>query len=319
MQNFIHLSIKNRMKFIVFGGTGFVGSKLVRHIRGQGGEVLAVSRSGDDDSLSLDITEQSQFSKIDFEPDVIINCASRIPAKGKKSTDPDFLKELFLTNVTGAANIANWAVKNGIPKLINCSTLVVVKKPWPEPLTEEFFALPEGFHVGYAMSKLSQEQIMHQCVSESDTKLVHVRLSAVYGPGMPAEGIIFSILENLVQDKDVNLTDAKINSLDLIHVEDVNRALYALGVNAYDEKVINLASGKEVSVYGLAETLKKITGSNSVINNSDTGNLPSRAVIDIEKLKKNIGSVYNDFVPLEEGLKEIAGKYRILKTDEVQG
>lgn len=306
------------MKFLVFGGTGFIGSNLVQYIRDQGGEVFPVSRSGGKDSLPLDITVGSEFSKINFEPDVVINCASRIPAKGKKSTDPEFLKELFLTNVVGAANIANWAVKNEILKLINCSTLVVVNKPWPQPLTEDYFRLPEGFHAGYAMSKLSQEQIMNHCVSGSDTRLIHMRLSAVYGPGMTPEGIIFNLLKNLVQDRDVNLTDANSNSLDLIHVKDVCKAIYALGVNGYEEKVMNLASGKEVSIAQLAERLKEITGSNSKINNSDTGNPPSRAVIDIERLKEHIGPVYADFVPLKEGLKQMTGNFSSLKPDQVQ-
>lgn len=306
------------MKFLIFGGTGFIGSNLVRYIRDKGGEVLSVSRSGGKDSLSLDITEPSNFSKIDFEPDVIINCASRIPAQGKKSTDPEFLKELFSTNVVGAANIANWAIKNAIPRLINCSTLVVVKKPWPQPLTEKYFGLPEGFHIGYAMSKLSQEQIMEQCVSGSKTKLMHIRLSAVYGPGMTPEGIIFNLLENLVQDRDVNLTDANSNSLDLIHVEDVCKALYTLGVNGYEEKTMNLASGKEVSIARLAESLKEITGSNSAIQNSETGNPPSRAVIDVGKLKMQIGAVYEDFIPLEKGLKKVTNEFKIVKPEKVQ-
>ena len=297
------------MKFLIFGGTGFVGKNLAKYIKEQGGEVFSISRSEGNHSLSLDITKKSDFSKISYRPDVVVNCASRIPIKGKDSTDPEFLKELFSTNVIGACNIANWAVENKVQKLINCSTLVLVKKPWPVPLKEEFFELPDGFHVGYSMSKLSQEQVMNYCVSGSETKLLHLRLSAVYGKGMNPEGIIFALLKEMVMDREVSLTNAKINSLDLIHVIDVCKGLYHIAVNGYEEKVINLAKGKEVTIYHLAKTIKALSESNSAIKNRYTGGIPSRAVVDVTYMKKNIGLVYDNFIPLEEGLKEIVEAY----------
>lgn len=299
------------MKFLIFGGTGFVGSNLVDYLKEQGEEVFSVSRSGGSNCLSLDITQESEFSKISFRPDIVINCASRIPAKGKKSTDPEFLKELFLTNVIGASNIANWAAKENISKLINCSTLVVVDKPWPTPLTEDFFEIPKGIHVGYSMSKLSQEQIMNQCVSGSETKLLHARLSAVYGGGMNPEGIIFNLLKEFMQDKEVSLTNAKVNSLDLIHVEDVCKALYTIALNGFKANTMNVANGNEVTIYELAEKLKSVLESSSEIKDSNTENLPSRALIDITEMRKNIGSVYEKFIPLEEGLKEITKSFKV--------
>lgn len=299
------------MKFLVFGGTGFIGRNLVNYLRDKGREVTSVSISGGENSVSLDITKAGEYKKLDVLPDVVINCASRIPAKGKTSTDPDFLKELFHTNVTGAANIANWAVEKKVPRLINCSTLVVVNKPWPEPLTEDYVELPQGIHVGYSMSKLSQEQIMGQCVAGSDTKLLHTRLSAVYGPEMKPEGIIFKLLEKLAQNEEIRLTNAEKNTLDLIHVKDVCKALYELGVNGYNHRIINLANGKEISILKLAGTLREITGSNSGIHNSDTGGLSSKAKIGVSRLQNYIGPVYEEFLNPEEGLRDLVENYKI--------
>lgn len=298
------------MKFLIFGGTGFIGRNLSLYVKEQGGEVLSVSRSGGTDSVTVDISKEAEFSNIDFKPDVIVNCASRIPSNGKTSRDPAFLRELFMTNVIGSVNIANWAVKNKVPSVINCSTLVVVKKPWPDPLTEAHFELPEGFHVGYAMSKLSQEKIMNQAVSKTDTHLMHLRLSAVYGEGMTPEGIIFRLMEKLLRNEEIVLTDARKNFLNLIHVRDVCRAIYALSTYRSNGNVMNLASGRAVSIMELAKTLKKITGSNSSIKDEETDNPPSQANIDTSKLKKAIGNLDNDFLDLREGLTGIVQTYR---------
>lgn len=298
------------MKFIIFGGTGFVGRNLVSYIKSRGGEVISVSRTGGIDSISLDINSPLEFNKIDTVPDVIVNCASRIPAKGNSSCDPNYLEELFTTNVIGGANITNWAVHNKVGLLINCSTLVVVKKPWPKLLREDFSSLPDGFHVGYSMSKLSQEQIMRECTKGTDTRLINMRLSAVYGNGMAQEGIIFSLLNKFEKNETVELIDAKKNSLDLIHVVDVCKSIYQIGVEGAKNDTVNLARGEEVSIFHLAKLLKNITGSTSKIKDIVTKKPASKAEISVERLINNIGDVYHEFIPLEAGLREIIASKR---------
>lgn len=290
------------MKYLIFGGTGFVGKSLVQYLEQQGQEVLSVSRSGRGKSLALDITKESDFLKLNYLPDIIINCASKIPEKGKSSSDPLFIRELFLTNVVGAVNITNWAVKNNIPKILNCSTLVVVKKPWPNPLKEEFSNLPDGLHVGYSMSKLSQERIMDECVKPSKTKLVHIRLSAVYGEGMTRDGVIFNLIDNLKSNKEVILHDSFRNSADFIHVRDVCKSLFNLSKQEISWDYLNLASGKPVTINELALQLKKILNSKSKIIDKESNRPSSEAHIDISRLRKIIGGTYSDFLPLEEGL-----------------
>lgn len=298
------------MKYLVFGGTGFIGSNFIEYIKEKGDEVLSISRSGENGSLAIDITDEVQFSKIDYRPDVVINCASILPEKSKTSKDSQFLKDLFLTNVMGAANIANWAVKKEVPKLINTSTLVVVKKPWPIPLLESSTQLPEGQHVGYAMSKLSQEQIMNYCTLNSKTNLIHLRLSAVYGAGMKPEGIIFDLLEKFVNEKEIRLTDAEKNSVDFIHVNDVCQVLYKVGITGSEENVINVASGKDVTILKLAHILKDLSRSKSEIKDTQTGRSSSKAVINVNRMKGCIGSLYDEFKSLESGLGEITERYK---------
>lgn len=294
------------MKFLVFGGTGFIGENLVNYLKFKGEEVKSVSRSGRNNSFAIDINVAKDFSKIEFVPDVIINCASQVPVRNKTSKDPEFLAKLFNTNVIGALNISNWAVRMKVPKILNISTLVVNKKPWPNPLTENHFSLPEGSHVGYSMSKLSQELIMNNCIDHyHETNLMHIRLSAVYGIGMNPEGIIFSLLNDLKNNNEITLNEAKINTIDFINVLDICKAIYVVSKKPFEFKIMNLASGKPISVFDLALILKKIMVSDSIINNIETNANPSFSNININRLLGTINNTYDNFISIEKGLNSL--------------
>lgn len=294
------------MKFLVFGGTGFIGKNLVNYLKANGEEVRSVSRSGRNNSFAIDISVAEDFSKIDFVPDVIINCASQVPERNKTSEDPEFLAELFNTNVIGALNISSWAIKMKVPKILNFSTLVVNKKPWPNPLTENYFSLPEGSHVGYSMSKLSQELIMNNCINNShETNIMHLRLSAVYGIGMNPDGIIFRLINDLKINKEIFLNEAIKNTIDLINVLDICKAAYVVSKKPFEYKIMNIASGKPISVFDLALILKNIIGSDSVINNIETNSTPSFANVNINRLLGTINNTYDNFISIEKGLNSL--------------
>lgn len=295
------------MKFLIFGSTGFIGKHLSQFLKIQGHEVFCISKSGNNNSMAVDVSDEKAFFEINFLPDIIVNCASRIPKSGKTSKDPRFLKELFLTNVIGATNISNWAVQKGIAKIINCSTLVVVKKPWPKLLTEDYSNVPDGPHVGYCMSKLSQEQVMNEIIKGSNTKLLHVRLSSVYGIGMIEEGIIFNLLKKLKENAEIKITTSE-NTLDFINIVDVCKSINALGISDFENGIINLTNGKPISLRRLVGTLKDITGSKSPIIYHNSDDPISEANISVQKLINCIGKLYNEFMPFEEGLKSLIRK-----------
>ncbi|AHM58440.1 nucleoside-diphosphate-sugar epimerase [Flammeovirgaceae bacterium 311] len=276
------------MKYLVTGAGGFLGSTLVKHLQEAGEEVYAASRTAKDGGIALDITRPEDFEALKIEPDIIINCASALPDASTGFSDPAYLRRLFETNVTGSANLMNWAVSRKIPKVINCSTLVVVNKPWPVPLREEENTYPKGGHVGYSASKLSQELVMSSIAEAGGVELLHVRISALYGPGMKEGGILTKLLKQAAAKEKISLTNGNCVSFDFLHVEDAAKILHYLsGMAAWSRKVLNLASGEEVGLLDLAETLCELTGNQKEnIENKDLPGVSSRANIDTSRLEK---------------------------------
>ena len=292
------------MKILIFGSTGFVGRSLTQTFAENKNECRGVSFSGSGNSISLDISDANDFDKLTFKPDVIINCASKIP-DGSSSDNVDYIKKLFLTNVLGGVNIANWAVKNEIPRIVNCSTLVVIKKPWPDNFTEEYESIPDGFHTGYCMSKLSQERLMSEVTKKSHTKLLHIRLSSVYGKDMVRSGIIFALIDKLNKNEDVHLVNAESTSIDFIHVQELSRIISYLSEMDFDNGILNVASGNPILIIDLVLLLKKLTNSKSVILNEEKPSASSFSNISVDKLKKLIGERALHKVSLEDGLKQL--------------
>lgn len=276
------------MKYLVFGAGGFLGNHLQRLLLESGEKVYCVKRIPDENSFNIDITRSDAFNSIDIIPDIIINCASALPDGAQCFNDTDYLRRLFETNVIGGANIINWANSKGVKKVINCSTLVVVNKPWPTPLKEVENTYPKGNHVGYSASKLSQELVMSSIAEATGIELLHVRISALYGPEMKGSGILHQLINKARAGEILHLNNGNNVSYDFLHVDDAVKAIYHLSRQVdWSDTIVNLASGEEITLIKLAEILCEITGnSKKNIRNVDSDNIPSRANVDTSLLEK---------------------------------
>jgi UDP-glucose 4-epimerase len=280
------------MKYFIIGAGGFLGNSLVNHLQQAGEQVYYSKRSVGtkdlDNAFALDITDPSQFGNIGIQPDVVINCASALPDAAQGYNDPEYLKQLFNTNMIGGANIMNWAVAERIPKVINCSTLVVVGKPWPVPLKEEDKTYPKGGHVGYSASKLSQELVMSSIAEATGVNLLHLRISALYGPGMKEAGILHKLISQAKAKESISLTNGNKVSFDFLHVDDAVKAILFLSEKVkWQDFVINLASGEEITLMELADVICQQTACpQGMIRNVDAPDFSSRAKVDITLLEK---------------------------------
>lgn len=276
------------MKYLIFGSGGFLGKKLFQFLTEAGEEVYGAKRTPGPMTFAVDISRPDQLDAIDVLPDIIINCASALPDGTQTFSNPEYLRTLFETNVIGSTNIMNWAASKGVRKIINCSTLVVVNKPWPVPLSERESTYPKGAHVGYSASKLSQELVMSSIAETFGIELLHVRISALYGPDMKGSGILQKLIKQATAHDTIQLTNGSNVSFDFLHVDDAVKVLFHLSkMRMWPDPIINLASGEEISLLKLTEIICHITGNPSEhIKNIDHTDLSSRAKVDTKLLEK---------------------------------
>jgi UDP-glucose 4-epimerase len=291
------------MNILVFGGNGFLGLEIEKMLKNFNHNFFSVSRNSDF-GYKVDISKIDEFATLpnDFF-DVVINCATILP--GGDLLDNNYLTKIYSTNILGTQNICKWVTtQKSIKKIINCSTLAVVNKPWDYNLTEEVVTYPKGDHVLYCSSKLMQELIVDTVATKNNIDFVNIRFSAIYGETMQKSGIVWALHQQAKNNNSINIVNGNKISFDFINVKDAARIIVRSIDSEKSRGVLNAASGIETSLFELALIIKKNISKSVLIENEDKPNFTTnRSKIDVTKLNKIIDT--SSFVDLNDGINQI--------------
>ena len=161
------------MKLLVTGGSGLLGSAVVRAARGRSWEVAAPSRQ------TLDISDPSACSRVFSAeaPDWVIHCAAFTAVDSAE----DNSEEAMRLNRDGASNVARAAVASA-SGLVYVSTDYVFDGAKQEPYLPDDPVSPIG---AYARSKVAGEDAVTAVYNEegAQAKCLIVRTGWLYGAG----------------------------------------------------------------------------------------------------------------------------------------
>ncbi len=287
------------LRIALFGGTGFLGTETVQQLRALGHAVVTIGRSTADHLA--DIADAKQLDHVPGDFDVVVNLAARVPSK------PDTLTEheaMFEANAIGAGNVAHWAFARGARRLVHGSTLAVVNRPWPAPLTERDEALPVGPVAGYAISKRAGEALCAAIAASKQRAFISLRYSALYGPGMVWSGVMPAFIDAARAGK--RLSVMRHVHADFLHVRDAARATVA-AVTSSVEGIVNVAAGAEIPIVELAKLTLELCGRSGDDVDVKEGT-PSRADVEVTRLRVELG--VSPGIALVEGLRELIGAPR---------
>lgn len=172
-------------RVLVTGGSGFVGSALIKGLLSAHREVLAVGRSEVD--LPVERVLVSSFNELGAldhklsSVDVVVHCAARAHVMKDDTQDP--LAEYRKVNVEGTLNLARHAAAAGVKRFVFVSSIKVNgEQTLPgSPFTEDVVPDPKD---PYGVSKYEAEQKLEGLSSETGMEVVVVRPPLVYGPGV---------------------------------------------------------------------------------------------------------------------------------------
>lgn len=172
---------------LVTGGTGLVGSELLRQLMAQGKSVRAIYRN----NISAHLTEEEN-KKIDWIKGDIIDILSLEDAmQGAEqvyhcaavvSFNPKKKQELFHTNVDGTANVVNACLTSGVKKLVHVSSVSALGRIRKgETITEETQWSEETNNSAYGKSKYYAELEVFRGIAEG-LKAAVVNPTIILGP-----------------------------------------------------------------------------------------------------------------------------------------
>ncbi|WP_278800111.1 UDP-glucose 4-epimerase family protein [Marinobacter nauticus] len=170
---------------LVTGGSGFVGSALIKRLLSEHRDILAVGRS--DVNLPVETVKVSSFSELGAlgqrlgSVDVVVHCAARAHIMNDDTVDP--LAEYRKVNVDGTLNVARHALEAGVKRFLFVSSIKVNGEHTSpgRPFTEEAVPAPED---PYGISKYEAERELQALCAETGMELVIIRPPLVYGPGV---------------------------------------------------------------------------------------------------------------------------------------
>jgi len=269
------------MKILVTGGTGFIGSRLVKKLIDEGHEVVILDKS------SKNADERAKFIQGDILDQEDIERAMKgcsavfhLAAITQIGADED---KTYKVNFIGSKNIFNQAKKQKA-RIIFTSTASVYGNT-PAPHRESAECSPISF---YGKTKLNAEKLIPDAFI--------VRLFNVYGPG--GNGVLNLFAENIPKYEDIIIFGTGTQTRDFVHVDDVVNVLMK-GLEF--EGIYNVGTGRETSLLSLADMIFSITKNkpNIKFGMPKEGDI-RRSVANIDHLKKY---GWEPKISLEDGLK----------------
>jgi UDP-glucose 4-epimerase len=261
------------MRCLVTGGAGFIGSNLVDSLLARGDEVTVVDNlstgrmvnlesalAAGADLVELDVREGEALTRLAGEkrPQAIFHLAAQIDVR-KSLADPYFDASV---NVGGTANVVEAARASECGRVVFVSTGGAIYgegEGQRMPLGEETPIAPMSV---YGQSKYAAEGYLALYERLYGLSGISLRLGNVYGPRqdpLGEAGVIAIFCGALKQGGRPKVYGDGTQTRDYIYVGDVVSA----ALTAAESKVtgpVNIGTGKETSVLGLVEELRKLGG-----------------------------------------------------------
>lgn len=166
------------MKAIVTGGSGFIGTNLIKNLKGRGWEVLSIDiehpRNMDDFDVyyKCDILDKVSLVEVfnEFKPDYIFHLAARTDLEGKAPSD-------YSVNTVGVENVcqASYQLSPKI-KLLAASSMLVCKAGYIPNSIEDVCP-----NTVYGESKVVSENILTSWKNKMPN-IVIIRPTSIWGP-----------------------------------------------------------------------------------------------------------------------------------------
>lgn len=251
------------MKYIIIGGSGFVGHHLAERLYKQGKDVFIYDLVQDMNGFGgfefLDITKPEQVDRIPFaSEDIVIHLAAR---QYHLSVPGTHRKEFFFdVNYEGTANVIEAMSRKNCHKLIYFSTDMTYGKPEFLPVTTIHPQNPFG---PYGGSKKASEDLCRKYRKEKGMSITIFRPRMILGPGRL--GILKKLFRLMELNLPVPLIGKGTNCYQMISVFDCVSAIERCIEKNIPNKEYNLGSENPPTVYELlSDTIKRV-GSHSML------------------------------------------------------
>lgn len=292
-------------KIVVTGGSGFLGSRIVKLLQEKGVKDIVVPRSS-----TCDLRVAENCSKITKGADIVFHAAGNVGGIGYNKQFP---ASVFYDNLIMDTLIMEESRKNKVTKFIGIGTVCSYPKFAEVPFSEEkiWNGYPEETNASYGLSKKMMIVQSESYRQQYDFKSVVLVQTNLYGPGDNFDPNTSHVIPSLIKkvheaklsrQNEIEVWGDGTPSRDFLYVDDAARAAILAAEKYEGSDPINIGSGKEVTIKDLVGLIVKLMRADVQIKwNFQKPNGQPRRCLSIEKASREIG--FAPLVDIEEGLR----------------
>ena len=307
------MSLNRTSLIYVAGHRGMAGGAVVRRLRQQGFEnLLLASRS------ELDLTCQAAVSQFfaKHRPDVVVFAAARVGGIHANSTYP---AEFLFQNLMMASNAVHAAWQHGTSRFLFLGSTCIYPRMAPQPIAESSLLTSElePTNEAYAIAKIAGLKLC-QFYRQQYGVLFHSAMPTnLYGPGDNFHPDNSHVLPALIRRfHEAKISGAEVVTIwgsgkplrEFLHVDDLAAGLVHLLQVADPPDLVNIGSGNEISIRGVADLIAEVVGFRGrIANDTSKPDGTPRKLSDIRliqstgwspqvSLKDGLAAAYRDFL-----------------------
>ena len=301
-------------RIYVAGHRGMVGSACVRALRAAGFDDIVVRTHAELDLLDPAAVREFYAAE---KPSVAIIAAARVGGIGANSAaNSRFLYE----NEMIAMNTVWAAAESGVKRLLFLGSTCIYPRMAPQPIPESALLTSEleKTNEGYAIAKISGLKLCEFLRRERGLVYHSLMPTNLYGPGDNYDIVHGHVLPTMIRkfetarvnnDQTVQLWGSGSPLREFLHVDDLASACLFLLEMENPPDLVNVGSGREVTIRQLAEMVRDATGCKAFIewDRSKPDGTP-RKLCDTS-LIRSLGWVPK--IDLATGIRRTVEEYRV--------
>ena len=293
----------------VAGNTGLVGSAIVRMLHWKGYTNILSSPS-----KSWDLRNQmdvERFFRVN-EPEYVYLAAAKVGGIGANAYYPG---HFIYDNLMIQTNVIHAARKFGVKKLLFLGSSCIYPKFAEQPITEDQLL---GGHLepsndAYAIAKIAGIKMCQAYRKQYGFNAISLMPTNLYGPNdnydLDSSHVLPAMIRKFHEAKDkVTLWGDGSAMREFLYVDDLAEAAFKCMVDYDSEDIINVGTGKDITIKNLAETIADVVGfKGEIVWDTSKPNGTPRKVLNVDKIK-SLG--WKPKVSLREGIQKTYDLYK---------
>jgi len=305
-------------KALVTGAEGFIGSHLVEQLAARGVHVrahvlynsfnswgwleeLSPEVMADVEVFMGDVTNPYRTGEAVEGMDAVFHLAALIGIPYSYHAPEAYVA----TNVQGTLNILQACRQNATKKIVHTSTSEVYGSAMYVPIDEKH---PLRAQSPYSASKIGADMLAQSYELSFGLPVAICRPFNTYGPRQSSRAVIPTIITQLIDGAESLQLGSLTTTRDFNYVKDTAAGFIAIAESDKTVgEVVNLATGKHMSIGELAEKIMKVVGRKVPIESKEERKRPDNSEVlrlcgDAAKARELLG--WRPTYTIEDGLRE---------------